>query len=212
MSRLKRANGERKSIPGNPVQTQLPNVPQGVFYLNYFDEISDPKVRGLMALCLEILAKAIPTPATLYFAFSSPGGNVAAGITLYNFLRALPVDLVMHNTGSVNSIATAIFLAGKKRYACPHSRFLFHGVATGFGQGAHLERMKLREVLSGLEEDEERIKEPVVERSKLSPTEVITLFQQGETKNPAFAVEKGVIDDIRDFLLPPGAKVVTANF
>src|SRR6266536_1225344 len=93
------------------IQPSLPNIPTGVFYINYFDAITDGKVRGLMALCSEILAKVNPTPTTLYFALSSPGGSVAAGITLYNLLRGLPVHIVMHNTVSVDSIATVIFVS-----------------------------------------------------------------------------------------------------
>jgi len=69
-----------------------------------------------------------PKPDVLYFLFSSNGGSVNAGIALYNFLRALPVEIIMHNTGSIDSIATVIFLAADKRYAALHSTFLFHGV------------------------------------------------------------------------------------
>ncbi|MEY2499395.1 MAG: ATP-dependent Clp protease, protease subunit [Verrucomicrobiota bacterium] len=201
------------STPASPTQPSLPNIPTGIFYVNYFDVITDGKVRALMALCSEILAKVKPTPTTLYFAISSPGGSVAAGITLYNFLRALPVKIIMHNTGSIDSIATVIFLAAAERYACSHSRFLFHGVATGeMPPGTRLNRFQTREFLSGLEQDEGRIKELIVERSIITESEMVQLFQQGETKNPAFALEKGIIHDVRDLTLPMGAQIVTANF
>lgn len=199
-----------------PLSEQLnpkfPSVPQGTFYINFFDVINDVTVRGLMALCTDILAKAKPTPATLYFAFSSNGGSVAAGITLYNFLRALPVELIMHNAGSVNSIATAIFLAGSRRLACPHSSFLFHGVASGFSKDSRLTRTQLRERMSQLEQDEARIKELIVERSQLTESEILELFNQGETKDPAFALQKGVIEEIQKLSVPIGARMVTANF
>jgi ATP-dependent protease ClpP protease subunit len=150
----------KPKTPSSPTEQPLPNIPTVIFYINYFDEITDGKVRGLMALCADILAKVKPTPSTFYFAISSPSGGVAAGITFYNFLRALPVKIVMHNTGSIDSIATVIFLAASERYACSHSRFLFHGVATGaFPPGTRLNRFQMREFLSGLEQDEGRIKE-----------------------------------------------------
>jgi ATP-dependent Clp protease protease subunit len=197
-------------MPDNPTQPNLPSIPSGVFYINYFDAISDSKVRGLMALCIEIISKV--NPAHLYFAFSSPGGNVAAGITLYNFLKALPVEISMHNTGSVDSIATVIFMAGIKRYACKHSRFLFHGVTMPFLKDQVLNAAQMNECLSSLEQDEGRIKELIAERSELNAGELDTLFRQGETKDPAFALQKRIIDDIRDFSLPQGAQIVTANF
>src|SRR6266516_1891818 len=149
------------------IEQPLPNIPSGIFYINYFDEITDGKVRGLMALCADILAKVKPTPTTFYFAISSPGGGVAAGITLYNFLRALPVKIIMHNTGSIDSIATVIF----------------HGVATGeIPAGTRLNRFQTREFLSGLEQDERRINELIVERPSITESEMVRLFQQGETK------------------------------
>ena len=117
-------NEQATKIHPTPSATEqpLPNIPTGIFYINYFDEINDGKVRGLMALCADILAKVKPTPTTFYFAISSPGGGVAAGMTFYNFLRALPVKIIMHNTGSIDSIATVIFLAASERYACSHSQ------------------------------------------------------------------------------------------
>ena len=65
---------------------------------------------------------------TLHLLFSTPGGQVDAGITLHNTLRALPVRLIMHNTGNIDSIGNAVFLAAEERYASPNSRFMFHGV------------------------------------------------------------------------------------
>jgi ATP-dependent Clp protease, protease subunit len=197
-------------MPDDPAQPNLPSIPSGVFYINYFDAITDSKVRALMALCTEIIGKVKPT--NLYFGFSSPGGSVAAGVTLYNFLRALPVEISMHNVGSVDSIATVIFMAGGKRYACQHSRFLFHGVALTFGKDQVVNAAQMNEHLSGLEQDEGRIKELIAERSGLNPGELDALFRQGETKDPAFALQKRIIDDIRDFSIPNGAQIVTANF
>jgi ATP-dependent Clp protease protease subunit len=194
----------------SPAQPNLPSMPSGVFYVNYFDGISDSKVRGLMGLCTEIISKV--KPAHLYFALSSPGGSVAAGITLYNFLKALPVEISMHNIGSVDSIATVIFMAGARRYACKHSRFLFHGVALTFGKDQVVNSAQMNEHISGLEQDEGRIKELIAERSELNAGELDALFRQGETKDPAFALQKRIIDDIRDFSIPDGAQVVTANF
>jgi ATP-dependent Clp protease protease subunit len=198
--------------PESPANPPLPNFPIGTIYINYHDVVTDAKVRGLMALCSDILAKVQPRPSTFYFAISSPGGSVAAGITFYNFLRGLPVRVVMHNSGSVDSIATVIFLAGEERYACSHSRFLFHGIGTELPAKARINQFQMRELLSSLDQDENRINELVAERSKLTKAEMLRLFQQGETKDPAFALEKGIIDDIRDLAFPSGAQIITPNF
>ncbi len=50
-----------------------------------------------------------------YFLISSPGGSVNDGIVLYNFIKALPAKIIMHNIGVIDSIATVIFLAANER-------------------------------------------------------------------------------------------------
>src|SRR5260370_24397301 len=96
-------------------------------YINYFDVISQPKARAFMNACTQLLGST-PKPDRFYFPFSAAGGNVEVGIALYNFLRALPVKIAFHNTGSADSIATVVFLAGEERYATNHATFMIHGV------------------------------------------------------------------------------------
>lgn len=178
-------------------------------YVNYFDSITEQKVKTLMAVCAEIIEQA--RPDVLYFSFSSPGGGVSAGITLYSFLRGLPVKIVMHNTGSIDSIATAVFLSGDERYACPHSTFLFHGVNMNVAQGASLSLSVLREAISSVEQDENKIAKILTARSTLNEEEVRKLFREGESKPPVFAESKGIIHAIRDLAIPKDARLISLN-
>ena len=68
-----------------------------------------------------------------YLCFSSLGGYVADGIFLYHHLRSLPMHVVIHNTGTVASIATTLFVAGHRRLCAPHSIFMMHPVTVGSG-------------------------------------------------------------------------------
>lgn len=54
------------------------------------------------------------------------GGECSYGFSLYNFLISLPVPVNTHNLGTVESMGNIIFLAGQRRTACRHSKFLFH--------------------------------------------------------------------------------------
>ena len=49
------------------------------------------RARLLMSVCTQ---DPQFNPKTLYFLFASPGGQVAAGIALYNFLKAIPPKIV----------------------------------------------------------------------------------------------------------------------
>lgn len=194
---------------GNAPLPSVPPVYHDTIYVNYFDTINDAKTKALMGICSDIVAKN--KPKTIYFMFSSSGGLVNAGITFYNFLRSLPVELVMHNVGSIDSISTVIFLAGSKRYAAKHSTFLFHGLTWNFQQGATLTYSQIQEVLSMFKKDEDKIAGVIADRSKLTEAEVRALFLQGESKDLQFAIAKGIIDEVRDVAVPKDAPLITVN-
>jgi ATP-dependent protease ClpP protease subunit len=54
------------------------------------------------------------------------GGECSYGFTMYNFLLSLPIPVHTHNLGTVESMGNIVFLAGERRTACVHSKFLFH--------------------------------------------------------------------------------------
>ena len=183
--------------------------PIDTIYINYLDAITEPKTKALMAICSDIIAKS--KPKTLYFLLSSGGGQVNSGIALYNFLKALPVEIVMHNTGSIDSIATVIFLAAEKRFAAKHSTFLFHGVTAMFPKDSQLTHIQLQERISSVKHDEDKIAGIMAERTKLTQSEIRAMFIHGESKDLTFAIDKGVIHEIKDPLIPKDAPLVTVN-
>ncbi len=181
-----------------------------VAYISYYDAINEQKAKSLMEACANVIAQT--KPGQLYFLFSSTGGSVDAGITIYNYLRALPMPLVMHNIGSIDSIANVIFLAADERYATPNSSFLFHGIQWGFAQGAQLTWAQLQETVSRFKNDEARMSGIITQRTSITNDELNQLYRQGETKDLAFAQQKGVIQDIREAKVAPGSPFVSLNF
>ncbi|MBN3033293.1 MAG: ATP-dependent Clp protease proteolytic subunit [Candidatus Saganbacteria bacterium] len=182
---------------------------QKIIYVNYYDTISDVKVKAVMAICAELIANQ--KPDVLYVLFSSSGGLVDAGITLYNYLRALPVEIVMHNMGSIDSIANVIFLAADRRYACQHSSFLFHGIVQPFNANTNFNSNQLTEIVGQLEGGQSKISGIITTRTLISNEEIFRMFNQGETKDPAFALSKGVIQEIRDPSIPKDVPVFSLN-
>ena len=173
-------------------------------YINFNCGISEPVVNKLMAACVEIAAQT--KPDAIYFLFSSGGGSVDAGVVLYNFLRALPCKLIMHNTGAIDSIATVIFHAADERYAAPYASFLFHGITWTFNQHQTVFRNQIEEIRSVIVEAENKIAKIISGRCALKEEDIRTLFLQGETKNVAFALEKGIIQGVREPKVPSDAK------
>lgn len=77
---------------------------------------------------------------------SWPGGFIDPGMAMYNFLRGIPVPVTTYNYGNVDSVATVVYCAGRRRLATPQCRFLIHGVTWTFSQPATLTEQQLREM------------------------------------------------------------------
>ena len=179
-------------------------------YINYFDTINESKVKAFMALCASIIGQH--NPSKLYILFSSNGGSVDAGIVLFNYLRALPVPLIMHNTGSIDSIANVVFLAADERFANPNATFLLHGINWNFSQGSSLSLTALQETLSRFKADEDRMSGIITNRTSIQREELSNLYQQGNSVGLPYAKEKGLIQDIREAKVEPGSPLISCNF
>jgi ATP-dependent Clp protease, protease subunit len=189
------------NIPG------VPGIPPRV-YVIFTGEIVPQTVESLIQALSNLAQNGVPE---VYLAFSTPGGSVMHGITLYNFLRGVPFDLTIHNIGNVDSIGNAIFLGGAHRFACPHSTFMFHGV--GFDRpAARYEEKGLREMLDGITSDQRRIGSIITDRTTITQDEVEGLFREAQTKTAEFARERGIVDEIREFQLPAGAPIISFVF
>lgn len=180
---------------------------QESIYLIFHDGITDQSVNRFMDFTSKAIAEY--NPKTLYFLFSSGGGSVDSGVALYNYLRSLAQETVMHNIGSIDSIANAVFLAGKKRYASSASAFLLHGISWNFPQASTLSYSQMQETLSRFDAAEQLTAKIIDDETSLTAEEVRDLFRQGQSKDPNFALEKGIIHEIKEPSIPPGAAVHT---
>ena len=65
----------------------------------------------------------------IHLLISSGSGSVFHGISMYNYLKGLNINITTYNFGSADSIATVLFCAGKNRICVPNARFLIHPVS-----------------------------------------------------------------------------------
>jgi ATP-dependent Clp protease protease subunit len=191
-----------------PIKTPHSPVPD-IVYVSFSAEISAHTTESLLAVMADCVNKKVKT---VYLLLSSPGGRVMNGLNLYNVLRGMPVELITHNVGNVDSVANAIFLAGNKRYACPHSTFMFNGVGVDVKNPTRLEEKNLRESLDRLVSDHKRIGSIITDRTTLDENIVASLFTEAQTKDAAFAASTGIVHEIKDVQIPPGSRVVSLVF
>src|ERR1700693_1709158 len=97
-------------------------TPGQTVYVSFSAEINAATTESLISVMSNLVNQKV---TTVYLLLSTPGGSVMHGLNLYNLFRGFPFELITHNVGNVDSIGNAVFLAGSKRYAAPHSTFMF---------------------------------------------------------------------------------------
>lgn len=180
-----------------------------MIYINFSAEINPNTSEPLMSFLADQLNKG---QKEFYILLSCGGGSVKDGITLYNYIRALPAKFTMHNIGVVNSVANIIFLAADERYAVSSSSFLFHGVGFDILQPTRLELKDIRERMTTLEKDQKLISDIVLKRSKIEEKDLKEMFLEAAVKSPEQAKNLGLIQEIKEAKIPEGVQVFSFNF
>ncbi len=71
----------------------------------------------------EIYSKPV---TRMKFLLASGGGDIGAGVNLYTYLKALPIDVETIGFGEIDAAAALVFLAGTSRIAIEDCQFFFH--------------------------------------------------------------------------------------
>ena len=188
-----------------------PSTPNRVktLYVIFTAEITPVTVERLTATMVQAVKEQVQE---VYLAVSTPGGQVQAGIALYNTLLSMPFVLTVHNISSVNSIGNVIFLAGASRYATSNATFMFHGVGFDVNGPLRIEEQFVRDRLDSLLADQGRMGQIITSRSNIGDDKVAELFRTQRTVDATWAKDNGIVEDIRDFGIPPGSSVVSLVF
>ena len=160
---------------------------------------------GVSRIAAALNAAANEGTEVVHLEFSSNGGYVADGIYLYNHIRALPLTVAIYNTGSVSSIAVAVFLSAAERYCSRHAMFMIHPTTMG---ASEMTARRLQSSLDAALADDERTDEILRERSTI-PESVLLARRHSEVHiSPGEAVEFGLVQGVREFVLPKGQQIV----
>jgi ATP-dependent protease ClpP protease subunit len=142
-----------------------------------------------------------------YLCLSSPGGLVADGVFLYNHMRALPIQVITHNTGTVSSIAVAVFVGAGVRYCSAHSNFMIHPTTIGpFKEGVPW--MKLESSLKAALAEDQRIEQILRERATVPDNLLNDRRFRDVNINASDAVQYRIASEVREFSLPQGNQII----
>jgi ATP-dependent Clp protease, protease subunit len=119
-------------------------------------EIDDAVANVVIAQLLFLDSEDPGKDIMLYI--NSPGGDVFAGLAIYDTMQFLHCDVATYCMGQAASMGSFLLAAGThgKRYALPHARVMIHQPLAGFrGQATDIdiharEILRARDTLNGL--------------------------------------------------------------
>mgnify|MGYP002861421869 FL=1 len=132
----------------------------------------------------------------IVFCINSPGGEVGAGLAVYDYLRLMKSPIRTVCIGTAASMGSILFLAGDKREMLPHSRIMIHDPAFSGGSYAGKKPNEIEEVLKDLRYTQETLCNLLAERTG-QPLEVIYEKTKKDTYfNAEEAIEFGLATGI----------------
>jgi ATP-dependent Clp protease protease subunit len=176
------------------------------FYVKFFAPVMQESINALMQVVDKKFSQGAKKMGLL---ISTPGGDVFHGLSAYNYLKGIPLEITTHNFGSADSIGVVLFCAGSKRLSVPHARFLLHGVMANFQYPANLEEKQLEERLKGLQIDMGNIARIIADTVKKDKQQVLQDMLNRTTLYPEQAIEYGLVHEIKSELFEPGAEVIS---
>lgn len=141
---------------------------------------------------------------------SSHGGDTAAGLTGYNYLRGLPIRITTCNIGTVSSIAIVLYCTGNKRISVPHAKFLFHEPYWAFEE-SRLDEYEIGEILQRLVIYKQNIAKVVATNTGRTVLEVLETMRQRTAFSPEEALSWGLTHEINSELFEENSEVISVN-
>jgi len=170
--------------------------------IRFFVEVNDKTVGNLLSV---IDAQLKNGTKRIILLISSPGGNVFFGLTAYNYLKGIPAEVITHNFGSVDSVATVIYCAGSERYSVPDGEFLFHGLSLAFPP-MQLDQAIIEEQIKMANNQTETISKIISTCSNKKPGEVKSAMIARTVVTADEAVKWGLVNEVRSKVAPDGTE------
>ena len=146
-------------------------------------------------LCQQIrLLEAADPAAPITVCSASPGGNVRAGLAVYDTMRlaACPIRTVCLEFAA--SMGAVIFMGGDDRRMAPHAELMIHDPLTP--QGAGGAALALQETSRRLMQTRKTLTQILSDRSGLTPKRIQSLTAKDTYLSAERAVELGFAHEI----------------
>ena len=158
---------------------------KGIF-INFNAPINPNTAKALIGL---VNLNFVQGETIFHILLSSSGGDVRAGLDIYNYLKYLPVEINTYNMNRVDSIANTVYCVGKKRFCVPDGNFLIHPISVTLNGAVTLEEGILKEIRENIDKDHESIAS-IISRATGNPKEQILELIHNRTNFNAEGAKK----------------------
>ncbi len=183
-----------------PTPNPTPNVPKEA-YAVYCGDINQANGAKVVNQLTGAIAGKIEH---VHLLFQTAGGYVGDGVFLYNFFRAVPIELTLYNAGQISSAGVVAYLGAKGRKTTPSGTFMLHR-STNSPQFATA--TKLAHVAKSLVLDDQRTETIVREHIKFPSELWDALTHHDVYVSGGEAVKFGIAQEIGEFAPPAGMQV-----
>jgi ATP-dependent Clp protease protease subunit len=142
----------------------------------------------------------------LHLLLQSSGGTLGDGVCLYDYLRAVPIEVVAYNVGSICSAAIFAYLGARQRKTSAFAAFMIHRtyISPHAARAENLQAFAHAMIL-----DDER-SEAILRQCIHLSDEMWAVHKTSDLWISAqIAVESGLATEFGEFAPPPGSAVVT---
>lgn len=174
-------------------------------YIKFFANVDMKSVTNLMSVVHQQLNEGTKRFVILV---SSPGGNIFASLSVYNFLKGIPAEVITHNFGSVDIVSIPIYCSGSKRYCVPRAIFTLVDLAFDVSSPMKLDERVLDERIKNIKQDRLNISRIIAENTGKSQVEVESDILKNTRLDSEQAQEYGLVHEIKEGLFEEGEKVI----
>lgn len=155
-------------------------------------EITEETAVDFMQMMLYLTKKG--EPVSIYI--NSAGGNVNAGLAIYDMIQSCECELNIYCCGQASSMAAILLAAGQKgrRFILPHSRVMIHEVLLRCGIGGSA--TSISRISDSITETRDLINGILAKHTGKTVEEINRATAFDNTMNAEQAVQFGICDGI----------------
>ena len=155
-------------------------------------EITAEKAVDFMQMMLYLSRTNEP----IHIYINSSGGNVNAGLAIYDMLQSCKNELRMYCVGQASSMAAVLLAAGQKgrRFILPHSRVMIHEVLLSGGIGGSA--TSISRISDSITETRDIVNGILAKHTEKTLEEISRATSFDNTMNAEQAVDFGICDEI----------------